>query len=80
MQPMTTDASLPLPATTWAPPEPLVQPIPERTAGRAVVLAIAAGFLGQLLFVDQLLGVNFPIWIAVVLAAAWFLRPANRHI
>jgi hypothetical protein len=72
---MTTDASLPLPATTWAPPEPLVQPIPERTAARALVLAIAAGFLAQLLFVDQLLGVNFPIWIAVVLAAGWFLRP-----
>jgi hypothetical protein len=75
MQPMTTDTSLPLPATTWAPPEPLVQPIPERTAARAVVLAIGAGFLAQLLFVDQLLGVNFPIWITIVLAAAWFLRP-----
>ena len=75
MQPMTTDASLPLPATTWAPPEPLVQPIPERTAARVVVLAIAAGFLAQLLFVGQLLGVNFPIWITAVLAGAWFLRP-----
>jgi hypothetical protein len=62
---------------TWAPAEPLVQPIPERTASRALVVAIAAGFLAQLLFVGQLLGVNFPIWIAVVLAAAWLLRPRS---
>lgn len=72
---MTTENSLPLPVTTWTPAEPLVEPIPERTASKAVVLAIAAGFLAQLLFVSQLLGVNFPIWISVVLTAAWFLRP-----
>jgi hypothetical protein len=62
---------------TWAPAEPLVQPIPERTASRALVVAIAAGFLAQLLFVGQLLGVNFPIWIAVVLAAGWLFRPRS---
>lgn len=62
---------------TWAGAEPLVQPIPERTASRALVLAIAAGFLAQLLFVGQLLGVNFPIWIGLVLAAGWLLRPRS---
>src|SRR4051812_1893520 len=75
MQPMTTDASLSVPTATWTAPEPLVQPMPERTAAKAVLLAVAAGILAQLLFVDQLLGINFPIWISVVLVAAWFLRP-----
>ena len=56
-------------------PEPLVQALPEVTASRALIAAIAAGVLAQLLFGFQMLGLNFPIWIAVVLAAGWRFRP-----
>jgi hypothetical protein len=83
---MTTDASLPLPpqsveqappwaAAPWTPPEPLVQRLPDSIAARALLGAVAAGVLAQLLFAFQMLGLNFPIWIAVVLAAAWRYRP-----
>ena len=63
----------------WAEPlrpaEPMVQPLPPPTAGRALIATFAAGFLAQLLFAFQMLGVNFPIWIVAVLAAAWRFRP-----
>ena len=65
-------------APTWTPAPagpPLVDRLPDRLAARALVAAIAAGFFAQLLFAFQMLGVNFPIWIAVVLAAAWRFRP-----
>ena len=85
---MTTDASLPLPpppmdqappwaTTTWAPPNRSSSRSPSGRRHGALLVAVAAGFLAQLLFVGQLLGVNFPIWIAVVLAAGWFLRPRS---
>lgn len=61
------------------PPEPLVRPLPRATASRALVAAIAAGVLAQLLFGFQMLGLNVPIWIAVVLAAAWRFRPRGAR-
>jgi len=64
-------------ATTWPPPEPFVRRLPESLAARALVGAVAAGVLAQLLFAFQLLGVNFPIWISVVLAAGWRYRPRD---
>ena len=61
------------------PPEPLAQALPQATASRALIAAIAAGLLGQLLFGFQMLGLNVPIWIAVVLAAAWRFRPRTAR-
>jgi hypothetical protein len=89
---MTTDAWLPPPpqppieqATPWAAqpwlePQPLVERLPETLAGRALLAAIGAGVLAELLFAFQMLGLNFPIWIAVVLGAAWRFRPALARI
>jgi len=66
----------------WAEPlrpaEPMVQPLPPPTVGRALIATFAAGFLAQLLFAFQMLGVNFPIWIVAVLAAAWYV--ARRRL
>jgi hypothetical protein len=85
---MTQDQSLPYPPSVptwqqptpvvWGPPvsgPPIVDALPDRTAARMIVATVAAGVLAQLLFAFQLLGVNFPLWIAVVLAAAWQFRP-----
>jgi hypothetical protein len=89
---MTTDAWLPPPpqppieqapswaAQPWPEPQPLVERLPETRAGRALLAAIGAGVLAQLLFAFQMLGLNFPIWIAVVLAAAWRFRPSTARI
>jgi hypothetical protein len=83
---MTQDPSIPYEQaeTTWLPPAaaapPIVEPLPERKAARAVAASVAAGFLAQLLFVGQLPGINFPIWIAVVLAAASLLRRRGARI
>lgn len=86
---MTQDPSIPFPPTvpTLQPPPaptqatpawivlpPFVEPIPERTAARVIVAAIAAGILGQMLFIGQQAGANVLIWVALVLAAAWSLR------
>ena len=88
---MTSDASLPLqppqaidgaaPWAThqWPAAQPLVRPLPLPIASRALLAAIAAGLLGQVLFAFQLLGLNFPLWIAVVLAAAWRFRPRDTR-
>jgi hypothetical protein len=65
---------------TWPAPRPLVEHLPEAIAGRALLAAIAAGVLAQLLFVFQMLGLNFPIWIGVVLAAAWRYRPPSARL
>ena len=40
--------------------------------------AVAIGLLAQWLFVDTALGVNAPIAVAALLAAAWLLRPSAR--
>ncbi len=40
--------------------------------------AVAIGLLDQWLFVDTALGVNAPIAVAALLAAAWLLRPRTR--
>jgi hypothetical protein len=51
-----------------------------RGAGRVVVAAAALGLAGQLLFFDVGLGINFPIFVGLLLVAAWRLRrePLNR--
>ncbi|HET6650212.1 MAG TPA: DUF4173 domain-containing protein [Candidatus Limnocylindria bacterium] len=51
-----------------------------RHAGRVVVAAAALGLAGQLLFFGVGLGINFPIFVGLLLAAAWRLRrePLNR--
>jgi Domain of unknown function (DUF4173) len=89
---MTTDAWLPPPppppleqappwaAQPWPAAQPLVDRLPEAIAGRALVAAVAAGVLAQLLFAFQMLGINFPIWIAVVLVAAWRFRPPTARL
>lgn len=69
--------------TTWVPsppPTPFVDDIPDRTAARAVIASIAAGLLAQLLFVAQPAGINFPIWVAVVIAAAFALRRSDARL
>ncbi|HET8776452.1 MAG TPA: DUF4173 domain-containing protein, partial [Candidatus Limnocylindria bacterium] len=51
-----------------------------RHAGQVVVAAAALGLAGQLLFFDVGLGINFPIFIGLLLVAAWRLRrePISR--
>ena len=45
-----------------------------RRAAAILAAAAAIGLLVQLLFVESLLGINFPITIAVLLAAGWLAR------
>jgi hypothetical protein len=45
-----------------------------RRAARALALAAGIGLLVQFLFVEALFGVNYPITIAVLLAAGWVAR------
>lgn len=49
-----------------------------RRAGAIAAAAVAIGLLAQWLFVDTLLGINAPIALAALLAAAWLLRPASH--
>lgn len=51
---------------------------PARNFSAIGLAAVAIGLLGQWLFVDTALGVNAPIAVAVLLAAAWLLRPPQR--
>ena len=46
-------------------------------AASLLLIALAAGALAQLLFFGELPGINFPIWVALVLSAAVTLRPAE---
>ena len=50
-----------------------------RRAGGIVLAATAIGLLVQLLFFDTGLGINFPVAIVAILAAAWFVpeRPSR---
>lgn len=59
---------------------PLVEQIPERTAGRALAVLAVGGLLAQLLFYGELLGINFPIWVAFVLAVAVIVRRPSARI
>lgn len=45
-----------------------------RQAGRVVGAAGALGIVGQLLFFDVGLGINFPVAISMLLAGGWLLR------
>lgn len=45
-----------------------------RRAAAIVAVATGIGLLVQLLFVESLLGINFPITIGVLLVAGWFAR------
>ena len=49
-------------------------------AGRVLLAAGAFGVIGQVLFFDVGLGINFPIAIALVLAGAWLVRPPGNRI
>lgn len=68
------------PPFTWTPPPALLDRLTDRIAGRAILSSIGAGMLAQLLFFLQAPGINWPIWIAVVIGAAWTLRPAGAHL
>ena len=70
--------TLPSVATTHTPP--LVEPLPNRTAGRALVIVAIGGLVAQVLFYGQFLGVNFPIWVAVVLGAGLLVRRRSADI
>ena len=59
---------------------PLVERLPERTASRALMVVALGGLLAQLLFYGQLLGINFPIWVAFVLGAALIVRRPSARI
>jgi hypothetical protein len=48
-----------------------------RQAGRVVLLAAAIGLLGQLLLFDVGLGINAPIFLALVLLGGWLVRGAR---
>ncbi|MGH2401428.1 MAG: DUF4153 domain-containing protein [Candidatus Limnocylindria bacterium] len=45
-----------------------------RRAGRVVTIAAILGIVGQLLFVDAGLGINFPLAIAALLVGGWMVR------
>ncbi len=49
-----------------------------RNAGAIGIAAVAIGLLYQWLFVDTALGINAPIAVSALLAAAWIMRPAER--
>jgi hypothetical protein len=70
-------------AETWraeAKAPPMVEPLTDRKAAAAMVATVAAAFLAQLLFVRQIPGINFPVWIAVVLGAVLVLRRRDARI
>ncbi len=46
-----------------------------RTAGRVAAVAGVLGILGQLLYFGVGVGINYPLSVALALAAAWLLRP-----
>ena len=48
-----------------------------RNAGRVVLVAAALGLVGQLLFFDVGLGINFPIFIGLLLIGAWRVRQGH---
>lgn len=52
--------------------------VPLSNAGAIAVAAIAIGLLAQWLFVDAQLGINAPIALAALFAAAWLIRPPGR--
>src|SRR5688500_4770669 len=58
-----------------APAVDIVARIAAKPAARAISLAVFAGILGQLLFVGQGAGINIAIWVALMLVAAWAVRP-----
>jgi len=49
-----------------------------RSVSSIGLAAVAIGLLGQWLFIDAALGINAPIALAALLAAAWLLRPTAR--
>jgi hypothetical protein len=51
-----------------------------RLAARLLAGALWLGFVGQLLFVGQLPGINVGLWIASLLLAAFLARPARARI
>lgn len=57
-----------------APIERTVDRALARRAARVLLVAAAIGLMAQFLFVEALLGINFPITIAVLLAAGWTAR------
>ena len=69
-------------AQTWAPPKsiPIAERLSDRLAARVLLIAVAAGFLAQLLIFMQQPGINWPIWICALLGAAVVTRRADAHI
>src|SRR5204862_151791 len=61
------------------PAVPLIRPISDRAAVRVLGGALAAGAVAQLLFFGELPGINFPIWVAVVLVAAVVFQTYVRN-
>ncbi len=59
---------------------PLLERLPDRLAGRALVLVAIGGLVAQLLFYGQQPGVNFPIWVAFVLGVAVAVRRPDATI
>ena len=66
------------PPTVTVPP--LVERLPDRMAGRALAVIAVGGLLAQLLFYGELLGINFPLWVAFVLLAAIVVRRPGARI
>jgi hypothetical protein len=73
---MTTDATV---RTGTAPARAEPMPIIQR-AGRVLLAAGAFGVIGQVLFFNVGLGVNFPIAIGLVLVGGWLVRRPESRI
>src|ERR1700752_1739854 len=71
---MTTDVTV---QTGTAPARTEPMPIIQR-AGRVLLAAGAFGVIGQVLFFDVGLGINFPVAIGLLLAGGWLIRRPAR--
>jgi hypothetical protein len=63
-----------------APAPAIVDQATARRAARVVLLGAGIGLLVQFLFVESLLGVNFPITIATLLVAGWVARSPSTPV
>jgi hypothetical protein len=67
-------------ADAAVPGVPLIRWPSAPAAARIIVASLAAGVLAQLLFVDQVGGINVTLWVLAVLGGAFALRPAGARI
>jgi uncharacterized protein DUF4153 len=68
-----------LPAAAAVPAESSVPADSAVPAGRLLLAALGMGLAAEILLFGVPLGINFPIWVALVLGAAWITRRAGTR-